>query len=232
MSMARLANAIRQQARMSTAHETLPRFATISSYDASNHAVKVIVQPVDPEIGEQESNWMPLGAIGIGNGWGVAVGPQIGDQVLVVYESGDFSSGTIVARVFSVAQKAPAVPSGEIWALHSTGSFVKLVTSGDISVNTVGNLTATVAGNMTSTVNGNANVTATGSATIKAASAVLQAASIKLQNSGTALLSLLNSLFSQWAATHVHSNGNGGANTGAPTTSPPASGQTSIVQAE
>lgn len=232
MSMARLANAIRQQARMSTAHETLPRFATISSYDASNHAVKVIVQPVDPEIGEQESNWMPLGAIGIGNGWGVAVGPQIGDQVLVVYENGDFSSGTIVARVFSVAQKAPSVPSGEIWALHSTGAFIKLVTSGDISVNTVGNLTATVAGNMTSTVSGNANVTATGSATIKAASAVLQAASIKLQNSGTALLSLLNSLFSQWAATHVHSNGNGGANTGAPTTSPPANGQTSIVQAE
>ena len=59
---------------------------------------------------------MPLGAIGIGNGWGVAVGPQIGDQVLVVFEGGDFSSGTIVARVFSVAQQAPAVPSGEIWA--------------------------------------------------------------------------------------------------------------------
>ncbi|WP_234775167.1 phage baseplate assembly protein V [Paraburkholderia tropica] len=232
MSMARLANAIRQQARMSTAHEALPRFATISSYDAGNHAVKVIVQPVDPEIGEQESNWMPLGAIGIGNGWGVAVGPQIGDQVLVVYENGDFSSGTIVARVFSVAQKAPAVPSGEIWALHATGTFIKMVTSGDVNVNAAGNLNVTVTGNMTSTVTGNANVTATGSATIKAASAVVQAASIKLQNAGTALLSLLNSAFAQWAATHVHSNGNGGANTGTPTTTAPSSAQTSIVQAE
>lgn len=79
---------------------------------------------------------------------------------------------------------------------------------------------------------GNVSVTATGSATVQAASAVVKAASIKLQNSGAALLNLLNSLFSAWAANHVHSNGNGGANTGIPTTTPPADGQTSIVQAE
>jgi len=232
MSMAALANAMRQQAMAAQGRHSLAQFATISSYDPSNHAVKVTVQPVDPEIGEQESNWMPLGAIGIGNGWGVAVGPQIGDQVLVVFEHGDFSSGTIVARVFSVAQQAPAVPSGEIWALHQTGSFIKMVTSGDVNVSTAGNLTATVAGNMASTVGGNASVTATGSATIKAASAIVQAASIKLQSAGNALQNLLNSLFAAWATTHVHSNGNGGANTGAPVTPPPANGQTSIVQAE
>lgn len=213
-------------------HLSWPVHATISSYDAGNHAVKVTIEPTDPDTHPTESNWMPLGAIGIGNGWGVAVGPQIGDQVMVVFEGGDFSSGTIVARIFSVAQQAPAVPSGEIWAVHSTGSFVKLVTDGDIDVSTAGNLNATVAGNMSSTVSGNASVTATGSATIKAASAVVQAASIKLQNAGSALQNLLNSLFAQWATTHVHSNGNGGANTGAPVTPPPASGQTSIVQAE
>lgn len=226
------ANAVRQQARLAASEYALPSLATISSYDASNHAVKVIIQPVDPEVGEVESNWMPLGAIGIGNGWGFAVGPQIGDQVLVVYENGDISSGVIVARIFSVGQPAPAIPSGEIWALHSTGAFIKMVTSGDIAVNAARNLNVTVAGNMTSTVGGNANVTATGSATIKAASAVVQAAAIKLQNAGSALQNLLNSLFAQWAATHIHSNGNGGANTGTPVTPPPASGQTSIVQAE
>jgi hypothetical protein len=230
--MSQLANAVRQQARMSGSDVTTPRIATISSYDLGNHAVKVTVQPIDPEVGITESNWMPLGAIGIGNGWGVAVGPQIGDQVLVVFENGDFSSGCIVGRYFSVSQKAIAVPTGEIWAVHQTGSFIKMVTSGDVDVSAAGNLNATVTGNMTSTVGGNASVTATGSATVKAASAVLQAASIKLQNSGSALLSLLNTLFSAWAATHVHSNGNGGANTGVPTTTPPATGQTSIVQAE
>ena len=90
--MSQLANAVRQQARMSGSDVTTPRIATISSYDLGNHAVKVTVQPIDPEVGITESNWMPLGAIGIGNGWGVAVGPQIGDQVLVVFENGDFRS--------------------------------------------------------------------------------------------------------------------------------------------
>jgi phage baseplate assembly protein V len=134
MSIARLANAIRQQARMADSHLSWPTLATISSYDASNHAVKVTVEPTDPGQAPTESNWMPLGAIGIGNGWGVAVGPQIGDQVVVVFEHGDFSSGVIVARIFSVAQTAPAVPSGEVWAVHQQGQFVKLTNDGKVTL--------------------------------------------------------------------------------------------------
>jgi hypothetical protein len=61
---------------------------------------------------------------------------------------------------------------------------------------------------------------------------VIKAGTIALQNGGAALKALLNSVFATWASTHVHSNGNGGANTGAPTTTPPANSQTSIVQAE
>lgn len=151
MSHAHLANAIRQQARMAMADYSLPRLATISSYDAGNHAVKVILQPVDPDIGQQESNWMPLGAIGIGNGWGVAVGPQINDQVLVVYENGDFSSGCIVARVFSVAQQAPAVPSGEIWAVHQQGQFLKLTNDGKVTLNDKAGSTVVMNGDGTGT---------------------------------------------------------------------------------
>ncbi|AJG19079.1 Phage-related baseplate assembly protein [Cupriavidus basilensis] len=128
---------------MATNDVSQPRLATISSYDASSHAVKVTLEPRDPGVPPTESNWMPLGAIGIGNGWGVAVGPQIGDQVLVVFEYGDFSSGTIVSRIFSVAQQAIAVPSGEIWAVHETGSFVKLVTNGDVDINAAGKITVT-----------------------------------------------------------------------------------------
>lgn len=161
MSMAKLANAIRQQARASQSEYTTPRLATISSYDASNHAVKVIVQPVDPELGEQESNWMPLGAIGIGNGWGVAVGPQINDQVLVVYENGDFSSGTIVARVFSVAQQAIAVPSGEIWAVHQKGQFLKFTNDGKVSAQDAGGSTLTLNADGTSTLTSNLTIDGT-----------------------------------------------------------------------
>lgn len=208
--MSALANAVRQQARMAQADLSLAQLATISSYDASNHAVKVILQPVDPELGEQESNWMPLGAIGIGNGWGVAVGPQIGDQVLVVYEGGDFSSGTIVARVFSVAQQAPAVPSGEIWAVHSTGSFVKLVTNGDIDVNTAGNLNATVAGNMTASVTGNANTNAAQANVTASQSASVTAPTIKLGSTGQTLLQFVTSAFVSLFNGHTHPDPQGG----------------------
>jgi phage baseplate assembly protein gpV len=72
---------------------------------------------------------------------------------------------------------------------------------------------------------GTVELTSAGTLTVKAPG-------ITLQNAGTALLKLLNSAFSTWAQNHVHSNGNGGANTGAPTSTPAANTQTSIVQAE
>ncbi|ADE12129.1 phage baseplate assembly protein V [Sideroxydans lithotrophicus] len=72
---------------------------------------------------------------------------------------------------------------------------------------------------------GTTELTSNGTLTVKAPG-------INLQNAGTALLKLLNSAFSTWAQNHVHSNGNGGANTGVPTSTPAANTQTSIVQAE
>jgi phage baseplate assembly protein gpV len=216
MTMAAFANAIRQQARASQNEFTTPRLATISSYDASSHAVKVIDQPVDPEVGEVESNWMPLGAIGIGNGWGVAVGPQINDQVLVVYENGDFSSGTIVARVFSVAQQAIAVPSGEIWAVHQTGSFIKMVTSGDIDVSTAGNLNATVAGNMTANVTGNSSTTAANATVTASGSVTITAPTIKLGATGQTLYQFVTSLFVSLFNTHTHTSESPGTPTSVP----------------
>jgi phage baseplate assembly protein gpV len=153
---------MRQQAQMVGNDQSLPRVGTISSYDQTTHAVKVLIQPEGVE-----SNWMPLGAIGIGNGWGIAVGPQIGDQVLVVFEHGDFESGVIVARLFSVDQAAPPVPSGEIWAVHQSGSFLKFHNDGKVELNTASDLTATVGGNLTATVHGNVECDAQGSITHK-----------------------------------------------------------------
>jgi phage baseplate assembly protein gpV len=150
-----LTNVMRQQAQMAGNDSSLSRIGTISSYDAASHAVKVLIQPEGTE-----SNWMPLGAIGIGNGWGVAIGPQLGDQVHVLFEHGDFEAGTIVARVFSTVQAAPPVPSGEIWALHESGSFAKLVNSGDVDINAAANCNITVTGNANVNVSGNAHYTA------------------------------------------------------------------------
>lgn len=222
MSFEILGNAIRQQARAAWSDKAQPQICVITSYDGAGN-VKVNVSP-DPSK-PVESNWMPLGCIGVGNGWGVLVGPQIGDQVLCVFENGDFEGGVIVARLFSTQQQAIPVPSGEVWAVHKSGSFLKFVNSGDVELNSAANLTATVGGNATVTASGQATLQAGGTATVKATSIILQ-------NAGGALKALLNSAFSAWAASHVHSNGNGGANTGAPIDAPPAAGQTSVVQAE
>lgn len=65
-----------------------------------------------------------------------------------------------------------------------------------------------------------------------AAGLVIKAASLKLQNAGTALLNLLNSAFASWAQNHVHTSAAPGSPTSAPTVAPAANTQTSIVQAE
>ena len=148
-----LANAIRQQALMAMNQFSQPRHAIISSYDPNRHAVKVTLYPENVI-----SNWMPLGAIGIGNGWGVAVAPALGDQVLVIYEGGDFSSGTIVARIFSIAQQAPVIPSGEIWMIHKSGSYLKFTNDTAVTLNAPGGLTINAETTMNGSMAVNGNV--------------------------------------------------------------------------
>jgi phage baseplate assembly protein V len=223
MSMAAFANAVRQQASIGSNHLSWPMFATISSYDASNHAVKVTIEPTDPGDQPTESNWMPLGAIGIGNGWGVAVGPQIGDQVLAVFEHGDFSSGTIVARIFSVAQQAPAVPSGEIWMVHQQGQFLKLTNDGKLTANDKAGSTIVMNGDGTGTATFaegltiDANTTINGTLTVTNPSGA--ASTITGDFNITGDIDSTGSITNNGKAvdsTHEHGNGNDGANTTPP----------------
>lgn len=202
-----LSNSMRQQARAAMAEIALPEHASISSYDMSSHSVKVTVQ-ADPEAEVIESNWMPLGAIGIGAGWGVAVGPQIGDQVLVVFEHGDYSSGSIVGRYFSTSQPAIPVPPGEIWAVHQSGSFLKLVTSGDMDINS--------AGNANITVTGNAAITAKICSIAASVSAAITAPAITLGASGQSLLGFVTSAFVSLFNGHSHISEAPGSPTSAP----------------
>jgi phage baseplate assembly protein gpV len=166
-----LSNAIRAQASLGQSNTSSPRYGEISSYDSRNHTVKVTIQPEG-----QESGWMPLGAIGVGNGYGMAIGPNIGDLVLVVFAEGDFNSGLIVGRFFSTANQAIPVPSGEIWMMHKSGSFVQMVTSGDVEVHASGNLNASADGNIVATTSGDLNATASGSISLTAAAITLNGA--------------------------------------------------------
>lgn len=166
-----LSNAIRAQASLGQSNTSSPRYGEISSYDSRNHTVKVTIQPEG-----QESGWMPLGAVGIGNGFGMAVGPNIGDLVLVVFAEGDFNSGLIIGRFFSTSNQAIPVPSGEIWMMHQSGSFVQLVNSGDVQVHASGKLNASADGNLVASAGGDLEATAAGAISLTASSITLNGA--------------------------------------------------------
>jgi hypothetical protein len=106
-----------------------------TSYDPNNHAVKGILQPHGVETG-----WVRLAAIHIGNGYGILVGPNVGnggptsqgsgssssgsgsgsgqqitgDQFDIHFEFGDPNRPMAVHRRFSTVDQPPVVQSGEM----------------------------------------------------------------------------------------------------------------------
>ena len=124
-----LANAMRQQ---QTDDLTGPRTGTITSYDPGNGVVKVAIQPEG-----RETNWIPLDCPGVGNGWGFQIGPQIGDEVTVSFDSSDPNLGKVTARHTNSQNQPMPVPSGEIWAVHQSGSLLKFNNDGTVTLHTV-----------------------------------------------------------------------------------------------
>lgn len=230
-----LLNTMRQQADMAGGARAMVRHGIVSGYDPGSYCAKVRVMPEDRETG-----WLPIVSPWIGNGWGLFAPPSIGDAVEVQFQEDDAEAGYVCQRFFNDSDRPLSVQSGEFWLVHKSGAFFKLTNDGKALINgqveidaTAPTINITATGNITAQAGGNATVQASGNAMVQAGgSATIKAASIALQNAGAALKNLLNSLFADWAKTHVHSNGNGGANTGVPTTTPGASTQTSIVQAE
>ncbi len=105
------------------------RMAKVSAYNPATYAVKVLYQPE-----EVESAWMPLGTIGVGNDFGVVVGPSTGDQVEVEFTDGDYGAPKATARFFSTEAPPPPVPSGEIWVVHKSGSLLKFHNDGTVEL--------------------------------------------------------------------------------------------------
>ena len=95
-----------------------------TSYDPKKHAVKGMLMPHNVE-----SDWIPIGALHIGNGFGVLVGANCGskekldgDQFDVEFERGDPHNPIAKHRVFSVADQPPEVQSGEMLLMHQSGN--------------------------------------------------------------------------------------------------------------
>jgi phage baseplate assembly protein V len=142
-----LQNAVRMQAIATANLRSHPKIGTISGYDQSKHAVKVELQPAGNETG-----WIPLGALWVGNGWGMFCAPSLGTQVEVTFVDGNQEAGSANLRFFSNVEGALPAPSGEFWLVHKSGQSVKLTNDGKLTIDDAHGATVTLdgAGNIAS----------------------------------------------------------------------------------
>ena len=160
--MEAIRNSMRQEAQRAAGNMGLSRVGIIDGYDPAHYSVKVRIQPENTLTG-----WLPLTTPWVGNGWGMYAPPSLGDIVDVHYQQGSTDAGFVQQRFFSNTVQPLAVPSGEFWLVHKSGSFFKLHNDGSVEVNTSGNFNITAnAVNITApNVNLTGNVLANGDIT-------------------------------------------------------------------
>ena len=127
--MERFLNIIKQHAGALDQGGSQPRFGTVTSVDPATATAKVTLQPEGVLTG-----WLPVLSPWVGSGWGMYCPPPPGDQVLVVAQEGEAEHGLIIGRAFSNVQVPPAVPVGEFWLMHKSGTFIKLQNDGTVQV--------------------------------------------------------------------------------------------------
>lgn len=96
-----------------------PRIGLVSSYDSQRHAVQIQFQPEGTP-----SGWIPLTGLAVGNGYGIASAPNIGDPVEVHYQESDHLVARVITRHWSSQNKPPQLQPGEHVFIHQSGSTI------------------------------------------------------------------------------------------------------------
>lgn len=130
-----LLNLIRREAHRVVAQWSRPRVGLVSAYDPERHAVRVRLQPEDVETG-----WIPITEGHIGNGFGIVIGPNIGDQLEVQFQGSDSETARIISRLYSDEDRPPKVEAGEILIRHQTGAKIFIDKNGVIIIESTGDL--------------------------------------------------------------------------------------------
>lgn len=102
---------------------------TVYDYNPNLYAVRVQLQPTGII-----SGWMPIGSHWVGNGFGMVMGPNIGDVVRVDFVDGHHQAAIMGGRFYHDGTTPPAVPAGECWIVHSSGAYFKLTNDGKASI--------------------------------------------------------------------------------------------------
>lgn len=150
------------------------RIGLVESFDPATHSVKLSLQPEGTL-----SGWLPLSAIGVGNGFGVYVGATTGHAYAAYFHEGDLEAGVIIGRLPTDHESPVQVQSGEIIAQSPTGSLLSLLQDGTatlkdkggatIAMDGSGNITLTAKAGQTIAMDASGNITLTpaGAGTVK-----------------------------------------------------------------
>ncbi len=146
--MDRLINALKGHAGGLDLGQGQPRFGTISSFDPSTYAARVLLQPEGVL-----SGWLPVLSPWIGAGWGIACPPSIGDQVLVLSQEGHAEHGIVIGAAYSEQARPPivqggTVPSGEAVVFHASGAYLRLANDGGFIISAADGKQVTVIGDL------------------------------------------------------------------------------------
>lgn len=151
--MDRLINAIKGHSGGLDLGQGQPRFGTITSFDPNSYAARVMMQPEGVL-----SNWLPVLAAWVGNGWGIACPPSVGDQVMVIAQEGHAEQGVIIGCAYSEQMRPPQianapVPSGEAVLFHTSGAYLRFANDGGFILSAAAGNQVTVTGDLIVTGN-------------------------------------------------------------------------------
>lgn len=151
MSIDRFLNIMKIQASLASNGTAVTALGQISAYDAANYYAQVelyAADPSDPASQPTQTPWLPIFSPWVGNGWGFFAPPSVGDIVEVHYQEGSLQNAYIGLRTWYTGVAPLNVPSGELWLVHNSGSFIKMTNDGAVSINS----TTVQLGEVTSTL--------------------------------------------------------------------------------
>lgn len=155
-------NAMRLQAMRAQSQSESVSIGIVKSYDPTYYAAIVELQP-----GGVLTGWLPIVSPWIGNGWGLYAPPSIGDQVEVHFIDGLLDAGFVGGRFYNDQDRPASVNSGEFWLVHQSGSLLKFLADGSVSLASASGKSINITGdvNVTGKLTTSNDVTVTGKVT-------------------------------------------------------------------
>lgn len=195
-------NVMRAQAGAAMQRTRNAKLGVVSAYDPNTYSVKVQFPFDDGAL--PETGWIPLGALSVGNGWGIYAPPAVNDQIEVTFQDGALDAGIAGLRLFDNQSPPFPVPSGEIWAIHAKGQVFKL--TGDGKATFMDGHGASVV------LNGDGTITSTGTWTHEGNLTVQQTLTVQ----GNTAVAAITSNGHDVGSTHKHINSGGSGLGGVP----------------